>query len=462
MEKEKMMPEHKMSFGKQFNLKDFLKVFGWLIGFVLVYSVTSYTIPNLEKSAKVLLSICKNELNIQTFLEVYLLSLFDFIMHITFLLLFGSVFSWLMNILLISEGSGFSKMEEVIGGKLRTLKVKDVSPLVAIIMLYLMLQILIQDSNFIRLQLYVPISVYLSITICRIIEKLKKSTSNGRFLNFIWSIKEILLALFIVSLYYIFGNLNSSDIFRVFIVTLIFSGLLKLYSGWLFKIVKFDLNYAIGGKDAIKKDYQEDLEQLPGALGEYVQMRNRRNLAVTIYISILLCLYIILFSVLSIINTEGEIEATFILINGLKVIIFILIVRLLSRSFEIVYAFIKDVTSRGSKSSNLDGKDRMKLAINSLIEITLLSAALRISYNLYRDIMTSTSWESILNPVRLIRFLIEEVFISIATMGFNVSYDGCSLNYVEQIVHLIQILVGIVLITLSIATYISMKDRKEE
>jgi len=142
-----------------------------------------------------------------------------------------------------------------------------------------------------------------------------------------------------------------------------------------------------------------------------------------------------------------------------------LILHILSRSFEIAYAFYKDVVEVKAKvlwksnqghfinywrTSALRKPERITLAIHSYIEVilffTLLYLFLLNEYNI--DIVN-------LNKYR-------DIFLySSSVTFFNYSFDPKINNEIWKLFHALQVFLSIVLVVLSIATYIGMKDEMD-
>ncbi|ARK22284.1 hypothetical protein [Sporosarcina ureae] len=244
--------------------------------------------------------------------------------------------------------------------------------------------------------------------------------------------------------------------YRFFIVILLFSEILVLLSSYAVELLKSDLKYAKLGKNPHV--------DLPQKLSGYIIRRNKKNLNLSLFLYmeflLILCGYFIFYT-FDIFSWKTKNEV-FSLSNFLLSITAVLFARLLSRSIEIVVAFFKDILSKEKKSSDLDGKDRMLLAVKSLIEIMLLAAIVRSAYNLYSEpIVNGAANYDLSHIYSTVKILIVSLFESIATMGFNLSYEP-RLNIFEQIIHLTQIIVSISLITLSIATYISFKQKVDD
>lgn len=174
------------------------------------------------------------------------------------------------------------------------------------------------------------------------------------------------------------------------------------------------------------------------------------------------CVLIFLFVVLASINSI----ITFANQQTLYLIIFILVfVRLISRSIEIGVSFYKDVISPSHfKNTFLDGSNRINLAIISLLEITILVALLYMVGELYRQPSLILSTEFLGMFFEFLYFFILSLFKSLAIAIFNFSFTGGIETYrlldiALLMIHLIQVTISIILITLSIANYSGLSKR---
>ena len=132
--------------------------------------------------------------------------------------------------------------------------------------------------------------------------------------------------------------------------------------------------------------------------------------------------------------------------------------RLIQRTLEICIAFYKDVLSPNLKSSALNNISRIKLAVHSILEITILSTILYTLLNFkkeFKSYLSTTHINYFKYIVELTDNIIINWFHSLAVSFFNFSFDGQGFG---SIVHLLQLINSIVLITLSIANYLGMKN----
>lgn len=177
--------------------------------------------------------------------------------------------------------------------------------------------------------------------------------------------------------------------------------------------------------------------------GELIEKRNKKNLFISISLSI------------SMIIIMGVVEFCFDnwLNSDLLLVIcmVLLFFRLLTRSTEIVIAFYNDIKDKQPKHSNLNGQDRLVLAITSLLEITILSAFIHYFYDLFINGMNGQTVMSFLN------IMMEHFSIQV----FNISFDPAS-NIFSNTIHIIQLITSFCLIILAIASYLGLKTDETE
>lgn len=122
-------------------------------------------------------------------------------------------------------------------------------------------------------------------------------------------------------------------------------------------------------------------------------------------------------------------------------LLFIIFLRCFSRGIEIATAFYKDIIDSKTKSSGLVASDRIKLATKSLVEITLLFAAL---YMYWSEIM-----DSIIYSIGISTLLDVNLTYEVNEHGeLSVFPDA------KKIVAVFQAIVAAILIVLSLARYI--------
>ncbi|KUP04433.1 hypothetical protein Q75_15710 [Bacillus coahuilensis p1.1.43] len=130
---------------------------------------------------------------------------------------------------------------------------------------------------------------------------------------------------------------------------------------------------------------------------------------------------------------------------------------MLQRSIEICFAFYNDVLSIKPKQTNLTNTTRVKLAINSIIEIILLSISIYSLISIYNEFEVFEKHlkeNSIYFLSEVINIIFNSTLKSIAVSLFNISYNWEGLS---SIIHLLQVFISIILITLSVANYLNMK-----
>jgi len=186
----------------------------------------------------------------------------------------------------------------------------------------------------------------------------------------------------------------------------------------------------------------------------YVQLRNQTNLLISIFTAIITLIIVIILTLISVI------ELSYIK-NLLFIIYTFIFLRLLSRCFEICIAFYQDIIAKKSlKNTLLTGTDRISLAIKSIIEIIFTVATLSIIEILYGTDLLNTLREQH-DFVQLIKLIIFSFSNSIATSLFNISFPGSTHNITlltlsHHLIHIMQVITSLTLITLSIANYINL------
>jgi len=179
-------------------------------------------------------------------------------------------------------------------------------------------------------------------------------------------------------------------------------------------------------------------------------------------------------------------------------ILYLIVFRLISRCFEVSYAFYKDVVrnkviylynysrDKGNRdkfisnwrNSAIRKPERISLAIHSYIEILLLFAAFYffILGSTYNNPCELSNFKSqtvnevcLQEPLKIEEIveeqinLIEMLLYSSSVTFFNVSFDYTdSTPFAWKIAHVSQVLVSIILIVLCLASYISFKDDMDE
>lgn len=148
----------------------------------------------------------------------------------------------------------------------------------------------------------------------------------------------------------------------------------------------------------------------------------------------------------------------------LSVLFIVLLYRLIIRSLEIAIAFYKDIKPNLKlKRSNLSNNKRMELVINSLLEVTILSGLLYTLIGIFikngevgtLDIFYNAFTHSLATAV----FNTSFPFDTLSLIKQNVAIYEYSVNKlfswmtIIQIIHLIQLIMSVVLISLSITSY---------
>lgn len=176
-----------------------------------------------------------------------------------------------------------------------------------------------------------------------------------------------------------------------------------------------------------------------------IQDRNYINLAISAG-----CAFAAFFSILFFIIPPVK-ELEYSLLVTTIFFILILLIRLLSRSFEILKAFIADALSSAPKKSTLTKSDRIKLILISLLEIVILSVGLKMLYSIF----------IIPNLIHLSTELSKDILIDFfdiwAVQLFNVSFSN-DVDFLPALVHIIQISISACLILLSLAVYSGHKN----
>lgn len=144
-------------------------------------------------------------------------------------------------------------------------------------------------------------------------------------------------------------------------------------------------------------------------------------------------------------------------INALQTIQYILGFRIISRCLEIIFSFGKDVITKSdvNKSSALDKFDRLQLALLSLLEICLLSAAI------YAVINVETC------PLQMFNSLLYSLGTSLIVAVNLKGQDGLILfsspsNALFNFFVILQSLTSVTLIVLAVAGYLSDGNKQTE
>ncbi|AVR33499.1 hypothetical protein [Bacillus cereus] len=136
------------------------------------------------------------------------------------------------------------------------------------------------------------------------------------------------------------------------------------------------------------------------------------------------------------------------------------IVRLISRSIEIAFAFYCDVVrtkmtrdlSIGERSTNLKRGHRISLVVHSYFEFVILFSILYFLEPIWinGDVLSG------------MKNYIDFILYSASVSAFNISFDTNKLTILGKIIHTSQVFLSINLIVLSIATYLGFQDKMND
>ncbi|GEM_PF-1487399 len=202
----------------------------------------------------------------------------------------------------------------------------------------------------------------------------------------------------------------------------------------------------------IKKIVQTDVSSdFPVVKAKYLQFRNKLNLYVSIVF--LLNITVIVLFVLPYLDRKGD---------ALLILLIMMATRLFQRTIEIGWAFYQDITSEKPKSSTLTGSNRLILAVKSIIEIMITSALFYFLFDSLGNLeaVKKPFQEGYAEYVWMTMVGMAETSVgSVAVSFFNVSLPLDSDNpfTFRTVIHIVQVGISIILITLSIANYLNMK-----
>lgn len=273
--------------------------------------------------------------------------------------------------------------------------------------------------------------------------------------------KQVLINNFIYSLIINSLNMRDSKKFEELIEKRNKTKLYELNNRKGFRIFLQDLNLKdIKLKKVLILNYRKliiDYMEISSQVGKVIKERNCTNYIVAI---LLLLTTSIMLSIQVLIKTSSSN-----IILTLKSFFVIILFRLIVRSIEIGNAFYRDILpTLKIKNSNLTSGDRIKLVIYSLIEITILSSLL---YSFAKIISQYKATEFSLSLYKLGLILIENIQYSFSVAFFNASFplniledmykavsmDYWSLPIAIRFIHLIQLTISVILISLSITSY---------
>lgn len=159
----------------------------------------------------------------------------------------------------------------------------------------------------------------------------------------------------------------------------------------------------------------------------------------------------------------------------INIILYIVILRVISRFYEIAIAFYKDVVrvddkffvnSAGEykyihrwKNSLILKSGRISLAIHSLIEVVILYSILYYFLSLYLFELNNVS-DLIGNNGQILNYF-HFLFVSTAVSAMNYSYTSFP-HILWNVTHLSQVFLSLVLIVLSIASYLGLNGELDD
>lgn len=200
--------------------------------------------------------------------------------------------------------------------------------------------------------------------------------------------------------------------------------------------------------DSIVIDYNESSKRL----GNLIKKRNLTNLFVGLH---MIFLSFIFMYIVQYFDMEKEQISSI-----LKITFCLFFLRLIMRSIEIGYAFYFDIRPEVKiKKTNLNNNIRIKLVVFSLVEITLISSVLYV----ITKFIAFKEWD--FSDIFLI--YLQNIQYAFSVAFFNVSFpfdyfkalyepidtDYWSLHTSTRFVHLIQVIISVILISLSITSY---------
>lgn len=273
------------------------------------------------------------------------------------------------------------------------------------------------------------------------------------------------------SLFNTYKSKNSNSVKGVVNQTLLFKEY-SLDKKEDFRLLLIEANFSTKVQDELNKIYDEiviEYTVTSNLIAEVIILRNKKNLIVSI-----LFIPVVFFIIKLPHSTMFEFNNKLFL----GVLFVVLLYRLLIRSLEIAIAFYKDIKPNVKlKKSNLSNNKRMGLVLNSLLEVTILSGLL------YTLIGVFMKFEEI-GTLGIFYYAFTH---SLATAAFNTSFpfdtfsliklNECIVKLKEcvvkpndviyeypvtkllswmtmiQLIHLIQLIMSVVLISLSITSY---------
>lgn len=239
-----------------------------------------------------------------------------------------------------------------------------------------------------------------------------------------------------------------------------------------FELLLIESNFSPKVKEELNDIYDKIVIEYivtSNLIAEVIILRNNKNLLVSI-----LFIPAVLLTLKFANSTIFEFNNKLIL----GVLFVVLLYRLLIRSLEIAIAFYKDIKPNVKlKRSNLSNNKRMRLVLNSLLEVTILSGLL---YTLIGNFIK-------IEGISTFSIFYDAFTHSLATAAFNTSFPFDSFSLIKlnecimkpnectikpndaiyeypvtklfswmtmiQLIHLIQLIMSVVLISLSITSY---------
>lgn len=436
-----------------------------VLSFTALFIALHYSFNDLKNFTRIEPGIesefLAGELSFDQFVSDYLLPIIFILFEAVLFTFLVIAFNWLINSFVVSRLTKEKASEKIsIWRRFIALLCRvEMIHVYRIVLVYSM--IFLYSSNEMKIYSMLWLVFYLFLTYW-----MKSSSWVVHNRRKSWMINSVALGVPLVAAFFTviigsqYAHLEWSYYYSLFMILLLIIEFGALILFMAVALLTSDFEHAKLGKQEIISTNDGHYEQ---RLGNYITSRNHRNLSVSIYLFIVFVLFILGSSGYNFVfRPSGDLDEQIILKSGLWSFVLLALARLLSRSIEIVHSFVKDITSKSEKSSNLDGKDRMLLAIKSLGEITFLATIIRGSYTLVQAVI---EYEIDMNDMMNSKFIVELIsnsfFVSIATAGFNISFDTKE-DFVEKIVHITQLIVSVSLITLSIATYISFIPKKSE
>lgn len=198
------------------------------------------------------------------------------------------------------------------------------------------------------------------------------------------------------------------------------------------------------------------VQELKLVRGQEIEKRNKDNLLVSLYSA---CIFFLLYFILTVLIYRCDQISESFLINYLNLVGVYILYRLFFRSIEICVSFYKDLQDHPlDKKSSLDKNDRANLALKSLAEIITLSFIV-IFCLVSREAQfqeKSIFYFPLLEVYRALEIFMYTVSVSLFNVSFENLKDVISNNVIPlRIVHLIQVISSLVLLTICLSSYIN-------